>query len=113
MGWSPYCQLEDPKMSSIANGGDGGEDPIPQHHEPYGFMERELVFKLMASHAMVDAEYYARLRDDPRSAAEELHIALTDRDIEYLVNDVDWARLDEIAEPVRQSLALERVTNSW
>lgn len=100
-------------MSDSTNTGENGEDPIPQHHEPYGFMERELAFKLMASHAMVDRDYFYRLRDEPRAAAEELHIALTDRDIEYLLNDVDWARLEEIAEPVRQSLVLERVTNSW
>lgn len=90
-----------------------GEDPIPPHQEPYGFMERELAFKLMASHAMVDADYFARLRDEPVAAAEELHIALSERDLAYLTNDVDWARLEEMAEPVRESLVLENVTNSW
>jgi hypothetical protein len=91
-----------------------GDDPIPPHDpRPYGFMERELAFKLMASHAMVDAEYFARLRDEPVAAAAELHIALSERDLAYLTNDVDWARLEEMAAPVRESLVLENVTNSW
>jgi hypothetical protein len=100
-------------MADSTSTGDNTEDPIPQHQEPYGFMERELAFKLMASHAMVDRDYFFRLRDEPVAAAEELHIALSERDLAYLANDVDWARLEEMAEPVRESLVLERVTNSW
>lgn len=82
-------------------------------HEPYGFMERELAFKLLASHAMVDAGYFEYLRKDPVAAAAHLHIALEPKDIEYLTNEVDWDRLAEMAEPVRASLKLELVTNSW
>jgi hypothetical protein len=82
-------------------------------HEPYGFMERELAFKLMASHAMVDAGYFEYLRTDPVAAAAHLHIGLEPKDIEYLTNEVDWERLVELAEPVRTSLKLELVTNSW
>jgi hypothetical protein len=82
-------------------------------HEPYGFMERELIFKLLASHAMVDRDFFSRLREDPRGAAAELHIALTDEDVDYIQNQVEWDRLDEIADPVRESLHLELVTNSW
>jgi hypothetical protein len=82
-------------------------------HEEYGFMERELAFKLLASHAMVDPGFFDYLRNDPVAAAAHLHIALEDRDVEYLMNDVDWDRLAEMAEPVRASLKLELVTNSW
>lgn len=82
-------------------------------HEPYGFMERELIFKLLASHAMVDRDFYDSLRKDPRGAADELHIALKDEDVDYIQNQVDWTRLDEMADPVRDSLKLELVTNSW
>ena len=84
-----------------------------EHREPYGFTEREIAFKLMASHAMVDAEYFDRLRRDPIGAAAELHIALTDRDVEYLLNEVEWDRIAENAEPIRASLKLDVVTNSW
>jgi hypothetical protein len=76
-------------------------------------MERELAFKLLASHAMVDAGFFEYLRNDPVAAAAHLHIALEPGDIEYLTNEVDWDRLSEMAEPVRASLKLELVTHSW
>jgi hypothetical protein len=82
-------------------------------HEPYGYMERELIFKLLASHAMVDGDFYSRLRVDARGAAAELHIALTDEDVDYIQNQVEWDRLDERADAIREALHLELVTNSW
>ena len=82
-------------------------------HEPYGHMERELAFKLLASHAMVDGDFFEYLRKDPVAAAAHLHIALEPDDIEYLTNEVNWDLLAELAEPVRGSLTLHRVTNSW
>lgn len=88
-------------------------NPTNPEHERYGFMERELAFKLLASHAMVDAGFFEYLRKDPVAAAAHLHVALEPKDIEYLVNEVDWDRLSEMAEPVRASLKLELVTNSW
>ena len=82
-------------------------------HELYGFVERELAFKLIAAHAMVDPGYFEYLRKDPVAAAAHLHIALEPKDIDYLTNKVDWDRLADVAEPVRKSLKLEVVTNSW
>jgi hypothetical protein len=89
-------------------------------HEPYGFMERELAFKLLASHALVDREFFDWLRADPEAAAAQLHIRLTKEDLEYLRNDVEW---DQIQSPtrsglrsddaIRDALHLDRVTNSW
>jgi len=99
------------EMSGNVQG--GGTEPDGTEHEPYGFMERELIFKLLASHAMVDRDFYFWLRKDPRGAAAELHIALTDEDVDYIQNQVEWDRLDEIADPVRAALHLELVTNSW
>jgi hypothetical protein len=84
-----------------------------EEHEPYGFMERELIFKLLASHALVDADFFDWLREDPESAAAELHIRLTDEDLDYLKNVVEWDRITEIAKPIRDSLHLDMVTNSW
>ncbi len=87
---------------------------VPAHRdEPYGFMERELVFKLLASHAMVDREFHTRLREDPEGAAAELHIRLTKNDLIYLREIVDWDRIDKVADDIRDSLRLEMVTNSW
>jgi hypothetical protein len=76
-------------------------------------MERELAFKLMASHAMVDPDYFEYLRTDPAAAAAHLHIALTSDDLEYLTNHVDWEQLAGVQDLVRESLKLEMVTNSW
>ena len=89
-------------------------------HEPYGFMERELAFKLLASHALVDREFFDYLRRDPEAAAAELHIRLTEQDLEYLRNDVEWDRLARPNEmglrsddSIRDALHLDKVTNSW
>ena len=92
---------------------EGGSEPNTTEHEPYGFMERELIFKLLASHALVDRDFYFWLRKDPRGAAEELHIALTDEDVDYIQNEVEWDRIDAVADSIRESLRLELVTNSW
>ena len=89
-------------------------NPVPPHrHEPYGFMEREVAFKFLASHAMVDADFYEHLKRDPETAAAELHIRLNDRDLEYLRNIVEWDELDKYAGEIRARLHLEDVTNSW
>jgi len=89
-------------------------------HEPYGFMERELAFKLLASHALVDRDFFEYLRRDPEAAAAELHIRLTERDLEYLRNDVEWDVLAQTNsrglrsdDTIRDALHLDRVTNSW
>ena len=76
-------------------------------------MERELIFKLLASHALVDADFHGRLRDDPESAAAELHIRLTDKDLDYLKNIVEWDRIEGVADDIRGTLHLDMVTNSW
>ena len=80
---------------------------------PYGFMERELAFKLLAAHALVDTEFYEWLRTDPENAAAQLHIRLTDQDIDYIQNVVEWDALGVRADDIRERLHLEMVTNSW
>ena len=76
-------------------------------------MERELIFKLLASHALVDEEFYKDLQNDPEAAAAQLHIRLTTEDIEYITSVVEWNVLDENAEGIREALHLDLVTNSW
>jgi hypothetical protein len=83
-------------------------------------MERELAFKLLASHALVDRDYFEWLRKDPEAAAAELHIRLTEKDLDYLRNDVEWDVLAETNarglrndDAIRDALHLDRVTNSW
>jgi hypothetical protein len=91
---------------------DNKHDPR-EDTEPYGFMERELAFKLLASHALVDAEFYEWLRRDPENAAGQLHIRLTDKDIDYIQNVVEWESIDHMAPDIRERLHLDLVTNSW
>jgi hypothetical protein len=100
-------RMEDPRME------DETMEYEKKEHEPYGFMERELIFKLLASHALVDEEFFYRLREDPENAAAQLHIRLTDADTDYLKNVVEWARIEESADSIRDSLHLHLVTNSW
>lgn len=82
-------------------------------HEPYGFMEREVAFKLLASHALVDSDFYTELQNHPEAAAAALHIRLTEEDIDYIANKVEWTVISEQAETIRESLHLDLVTNSW
>lgn len=91
---------------------DDKHDPR-EDREPYGFMERELAFKLLASHALVDADFYEWLRRDPENAAAQLHIRLTDKDIDYIQNVVEWDSIGLQAPDIRERLHLDMVTNSW
>ena len=94
---------EDMAMSSGSSEG---------REEIYGLLERQIVFKLIAAHAMVDAEFYKRLRNDPAEAVAEMHLLLADDDMEYLKGIVDWPVLDEHAEAVREALHTEAVVRS-
>jgi hypothetical protein len=81
-------------------------------NEEYGFMERELIFKLLASHALVDRPFFYQLREDPEAAAAQLHIRLNDEDIDY-IRRIGWERIERDADEIRDALHLEDVTNSW
>lgn len=81
--------------------------------EVYGLIERQIAFKLLASHAMVDAEFYTFLRDDPELAAASLHILLTEEDIRYIKGIVEWDEIDKHAEAVRAALHTDAVVRSF
>jgi hypothetical protein len=87
--------------------------PNPHHDEVYGYMERELVFKLLASHALVDPEFYEELKNDPEAAANALHIRLTVDDVNYLKKNVKWDEIDKYAANIREARDRDAVTNSW
>jgi hypothetical protein len=80
--------------------------------EVYGHTERQLAFKLLASHAMVDPGFYKFLHDDPALAAASLHIMLTDDDIGYIKGIVQWDRLDQVADEVRDALQTKAIVGS-
>ena len=82
--------------------------------------EREVAFKLIAAHALVDADYYRRLRENPRDAVAELHFLLDDSDYEYLSGmpsvdgdpGVQWDVVDEHIETLRSALNADTVVRS-
>ena len=80
--------------------------------EPYGHTERQIAFKRLAAHALVDAEFYRKLRDNPAAACEEMYIHLQEDDLLYLQKVVDWPVLDERADAIRDALHLEGVVAS-
>lgn len=80
--------------------------------EVYGHTERQISFKLLASHAMVDAEFYRFLREDPVAAARSLHIMLEDDDVDYLKRVVEWEVIDRHADEVREALHTDAVVRS-
>jgi hypothetical protein len=102
-GWGEGGMQDVNSDSGEAQG--GGE-------EFYGLVERQILFKLIAAHALVDAEFYKLLRTDPAAAIAEMHIALPDDDMEYLKGVVDWPVLDEHAEAVREALHTDAVVRS-
>jgi len=91
---------------------DSNVPPREEHEAHQGHTEREVAFKLLAAHAMVDAEFYQRMRKDPVGAAAELHIALDDGDVEYLQGVVNWDELDKHADAVREALQPEAAVRS-
>jgi hypothetical protein len=88
------------------------DQSMGSEEEVYGHTERQLAFKLLASHAMVDPEFYRFLRDDPELAAASLHIMLTQEDIRYIKSTVEWDKLDRHADEVRDALHTEEVVGS-
>jgi hypothetical protein len=84
----------------------------PRDEEPYGLIERQVAFKLLAAHAMVDAEFYQRLRDDPAGAARELFIHLPEDDVLYVQEVVDWSVIDKYADEIREALHTDAVVRS-
>ena len=96
--------MSDDMYQSDADVGYDGE-------EPYPLTERQIAFKRLAAHALVDPEFYRRLRDDPASAVEELYMRLPDEDIRYL-KEIEWPVLDERADEIRKALHLDDVVKS-
>jgi hypothetical protein len=103
-------------MSSMGGGNDAGAG----EGEVYtGHTEREVAFKLLAAHALVDREFYFFLKEDPVAAAASLHIALEDSDYDYIRGvltengaGVEWDRVDAHADEIREALHAETVVRS-
>ena len=81
--------------------------------------ERELAFKMIAAHALVDEEFYAELRESPREAIAKLHFLLDEEDYQYLLGEVteegigiDWGPIDEHIGEIRSALNAPTVVRS-
>lgn len=60
----------------------------------------------LALEALLDPDFYAQLREDPRRAAESRGIQLTDTDIAYLESEVHWGVVDAHMAEMRDALHL-------
>jgi hypothetical protein len=98
----------------------GGNGSSGTEEETYDSLtERELAFKLIAAHALVDKEFYRFLREDPRGAVASLHFALEDTDYEYISGvfteygqGIEWDRIDQYADEIREAIHAPSVVRS-
>jgi len=83
--------------------------------------EREVAFKLIAAHALVDAGYYQLLRENPREAVAQLHFLLDEDDYRYLEGKtslderrpgINWDAIDPVVDQLRAGLNQESVVRS-
>ncbi len=92
---------------------DGGANDGGAEEEVYDSLtEREVAFKMLAAHALVDRDFYFFLREDPVAAAASLHIALEESDYEYLRSGVQWDRIDPHADEIREAVNADMVVRS-
>lgn len=111
-----YSANNGDNMSSMGGGGNDKGEP----EEVYtGHTEREVAFKLLAAHALVDKEFYWFLRKDPVAAAASLHMVLDETDYEYLRGvatetgpGIEWDRINSLVDEARESLHAETVVRS-
>jgi len=108
-------------MESMGEAGyGGGQNQGGGEEEVYtGHTEREVAFKLLAAHALVDRDFYWFLRKDPVAAAASLHMVLDESDYEYLRGlatetgpGVDWERIDALVDDAREALHAPTVVRS-
>ena len=108
----------DDQWTRDAGNGDTHDTPPEEYTTK---TEREVAFKMIAAHALVDAEYYRRLREDPRKAVAELRFILDDDDYLYLAGatsedgerpGINWDAVDPVIDQLRSGLNQESVVRS-
>ena len=60
----------------------------------------------LALEALLDAEFYERLKEDPQRAAESIGVQLADGDAAYLRSEVHWSVVDAHIAEMRDALHL-------
>jgi hypothetical protein len=130
MSWT-----NDPNEDNVLDDGGTGDDQWTReagngdtHNEALGATEeytykteREVAFKLIAAHALCDAEYYQFLRENPRDAVAKLRFILDEDDYRYLEGEfsedgtkpgVNWDAVDPVIDQIRAGLNQESVVRS-
>lgn len=114
-----YDNNEATNGDNMAAMGGGGDDGVVEEEVYTGHTEREVAFKLLAAHALVDKEFYWFLRKDPVAAAASLHMVLDESDYEYLRGlatetgpGVEWERIDAMVDEAREALHAGTVVRS-
>jgi len=114
----------DDQWTRDAGNGDTHDTPPDDEPEKYTYKtEREVAFKLIAAHALVDADFYQELKDNPREAIKKMSIAFEDEnDYRYLeglesLDDpekpgVNWDAVDPVVDQIRAGLNAPSVVRS-
>jgi hypothetical protein len=111
-------------MSDGSQDQDQQEEDQDQQEEELAYTtktEREVAFKMIAAHALVDKTYYDWLRESPRDAVAYLHFVLDETDYRYLENvpldgeppGVQWDTVDEHIDQIRSALNAGSVVRSF
>jgi len=85
--------------ASFTGGGDSPDNGGYQSSAAGGPLLR------LAQEALLDPDFYTRLREDPQAAADSLGVTLSDSDAAYL-SDVHWAAIDAHIQEMRDALHL-------
>jgi hypothetical protein len=93
-----FCSIRTRKEIGVANQNDSAGQ--------YGSGRPTSALTRLALESLVDAEFYARLREDPVRAAESLGIELSDTDAAFLNSEVHWAVVDAHIDELREALHL-------
>jgi hypothetical protein len=113
----------DDQWTRDAGNGDTQDTPSDGREEYTYKTEREVAFKLIAAHALVDADFYRLLKDNPRDAIAKMSIAFEDEnDYRYLeglaaLDDpeklgVNWDAVDPVIDQIRDGLNAPSVVRS-
>lgn len=75
---------------------DSNREPVPD-----AATEREIGLRLVASRALINQEFFDKLRADPKEAAAGIGIRLKPRDVARL-KDLDWDAIQRNVEELRR-----------
>lgn len=96
----------DSEFLDEGNMGGGAQGDGAQGSGGYGSTGGRGPLAQLALEALLDAEFYERLKEDPQRAAESMGIQLSDSDAAYLGSEVHWSVVDAHMAEMRDALHL-------